>query len=315
MAKELDVIVLSWNRPKRTQSLLRNLLSQIGVTLEIFVVDQGSDSEAVEMLRGFQSRKLIQLIELGENKGVAEGRNIGIQRGEREIVVEIDNDALFQKPDALTTVAGEFERDSELGALSFRILDAKSGQDERKSWCFPRQLWSQREQGFLASRYSGCGHALRRSAVLGTNLYDPRLFFYWEELDLSYQLIQSGYKIRYEPAVVVEHYRSSEMRSQWAENRFYFLVRNALYLGYKYRQDLKELIGLSLGYLIKGLYNGIPIQTIRGIVAARSMAGSLQERERIELNDLARSYIQEHDRRHRGGILRRIRNEVLERLE
>ena len=42
---------------------------------------------------------------------------------------------------------------------------------------------------------SGAAAALRRQALEQTHYYEDRLFFFWEEVDLSYQLIELGWTI------------------------------------------------------------------------------------------------------------------------
>ncbi len=309
----IDVVILSYNRVQFTVEAIQSVKQQKGVSPLIWLVDQGSNDECLGTLRGLASSDpSIELIENGYNTGVAKGRNIGMYRGAAEIIVSIDNDAVLADDHTLERVAVRFKEDALLGAIGFKIENFFTGQYDRMSWAYPRGLFERRDEVFLATRYCGAGHALRRSALQKTNFYDEMLFFYWEELDLSYQLIDAGYKIIYDPQIVVRHKVSPEQRTDWRDKRYYYLVRNAIYLDYKYLRSTKRILMLSVSYGIKGLYNGTFKQALHGVVDAWRMTRQLPGTIPLGMN--AKRYIQEHDFKHRGNLWKRFRQEVLERL-
>lgn len=309
----IDVVVLSYNRLELTIQTIESINQQKDISPLIWLVDQGSDTECLIPLRALaDNTPNIALIENGYNMGVAKGRNIGMRPGKSEVVVSLDNDAVFADDTTLQRLVERFAGDASLGAIGFKIQDYFTGQYDRGSWAYPRSLFDRRNETFLTTRFCGAGHALRRSALEKTELYDEALFFYWEELDLSYQLIESGYKVIYDPEFVVRHKVSSEQRTHWAGKRYYYLVRNAVYLDYKYFRSYKRVLMLSSGYLLKGAYNRTLKQAISAVVDAWKMT----RRQALPkpLGAEARRYITEHDFKHRGSVWQRIRQEVLERL-
>jgi GT2 family glycosyltransferase len=250
------------------------------------------------------------LHECGHNLGVAEGRNIGMSLGSAKYIVCLDNDAALITENALGYVSASFNNDATLAAIGFKIVDSETGRDEIASWGYARSLLAKSNEGFVTTRYVGAGHALRRSALEKTVGYDKELFFYWEELDLAYQLINLGYRIVYDPAVVVQHRASFELRAHWYDVRYYYHVRNALYLEDKYFHSPFRLISQATGYLAKGIYNGLSGQAARGVLDAIRMIGHTSENRRIRLSNEALTYIWEHDIRYRGNVYQRIRDEV-----
>ncbi|MBI2028381.1 MAG: glycosyltransferase family 2 protein [Candidatus Levybacteria bacterium] len=103
------------------------------------------------------------------------------------------------------------------------------------------------------------------------SLYNP---FYWEDIDLSYRALKSGYKIAFEPRSVVIHrhekgaikkrYSESEVKTIAYRNQFIFVWKNAtdlelqfshmLWLPYHFARalvsgDLNFLIGFCLAIL------------------------------------------------------------------
>jgi GT2 family glycosyltransferase len=310
----VDVVILSWNRRDLMLETIANVRAQSGVDKAIWIVDQGSDDGTLAALRPLHEQGEIHLVELGQNWGVAEGRNQGNNRGTAGVIVSLDNDAVFEREDALFQAVAAFDADPQLGALGFRIKNFYTGKDDRLNWGYARQLWDRRARPFTATRFAGCGHAIRRSAWTQTHGYDPKLFFFWEELDLSYQLIALGYHIRYEPAIVVRHKVSPEIRTNWRDKRYYYLVRNALYLNYKYFRSWCQVALMAGGYLLKGAYNGLWSQPACAIRDARRMINELDPAQHVILSQAARTYLWEHDARYRGNFWERLRQNVFVQL-
>jgi GT2 family glycosyltransferase len=311
----VDVVILSWNRLDLTLQSINSVRNQKEATPRVWIVDQGSEQDCLQALRDLsENDRAVSLHECGHNTGVAEGRNTGIALGSAECVVCLDNDAVLISETALAHAAASFSNDPKLAAIGFRIVDPETGDDELASWGYARSLLSRSDQPFVTTRYVGAGHALRRSAVEETNGYDKQLFFYWEELDLSYQLIDAGYRIVYDPTVIVEHRASLEMRAHWRSTRYYYYVRNAIYLDFKYFRSPFRVVVQVAGYLIKGIYNGLTRQASSGVIDALRMIRRAREQRNARLSEAALAYIREHDLRYRGGLLQRIRDEVLVQL-
>ncbi|MEJ2013704.1 MAG: glycosyltransferase family 2 protein [Anaerolineales bacterium] len=309
----VDVVILSLDRPADTADAIASVAAQQGVQTFLRIVDQGSTAESLEYIRAAIANETnVHLIELGHNVGVAGGRNIGMSLGTADTIISIDNDAVFSGVAALQAVVDRFETDRDLGAVGFKILNYRTREYDRGSWAYPRRLLPRQNESFLTTRFCGAGHAIRRSALRKTNMYDERLFFYWEELDLSYQLISKGYKILYDPSIEVLHKISSEARTAWDGERFYYLVRNALYLEYKYFRSGLRLVPKAGGYLLKGIYNGLADQAIRGIRDSWKMISSADFTSVPALDADARRYLVENEMKYRGPFIQRLREEVFE---
>lgn len=314
-AHSVDIVVLSWNRLDSTLETIESARSQRGVDARVWVVDQGSDQACLDGLRqGIAGADGVVLHELGRNYGVAGGRNRGMALGRAPYIVAIDNDAVFADERTVERAVERFEAEPGLAAIGFRIRNFYTGEDDESSWAYPRQLRSSRNQEFVTTRYCGAAHALRRSAIEETTWYDEALFFYWEEADLSYQLIQAGWRLIYLPDCVVRHKVDPEARTGWQGDRFYYLVRNAVYLDWKYFGSLWRAGTLAVGYQLKGLYNGAGRQAARALRDSGRMIRRRPADRTRRLDERSRAYIRDHDERYRGTLWDRLRNEVFERL-
>ncbi len=311
---DIDIILLSWNRSKMTLETVHNLLEQEGINLKIWIVDQGSREEELQLLK--ESTKQypnVHIAEMGKNTGVPGGRNIGTRLGNAEYTVSIDNDAIFESSDALKRVVEIFEQEPKIAVVSFRIKNFYTGQDDELSWVYPKKLKASRDKSFLTTRFVGCGHAIRRQVFEQAGGYDDDLFFFWEEVDFSYRVINLGYQLVYAPEISVLHKVAPEARVRWEEQRFYFLVRNAIYINLKYNQDFFKVLVIAFGYTVKGFYNFLPLQTLRGVIDGIWMYKKLQLKpigSSLELTESARNYLWEHEIRYRGNLLNRLKTEV-----
>jgi GT2 family glycosyltransferase len=313
--QKLDVVILSWNRTELTLETVESIQNQAGVRPIFWIIDQGSEPECINRLRILEDRhENIHLYESNRNLGVAGGRNLGMRLGKEGFIVCIDNDAIFHSHNELKKAIQRFDNRHDIGAVGFRLINYFTGEDDLDWWVYPKSQWDMRDQGFFTTRFPGGAHVIRREIFEKTRGYDERLFFYWEEVDLSNQIINLGYKIQYDPSIIVLHKTSPEGRVLWTENRYYYYTRNALYLRMKYYRSPKDFLSYSMGYLLKGARNNVTGQAIRGINDAVKMiihSWSIISNDEYRLSDRARKYIAEHEDRYRGNIWQRLKSEVL----
>jgi GT2 family glycosyltransferase len=307
----VDVVVLCLDRIEDTHECIDSVLGQDHPDLRLWVLDQGSGRPMVESLRA-RARDEGFAFDEGGRIGVAAGRNRGYRMGSAPIIVALDNDALLADPGVLTRVARRFGEDRRLGAMAFAVHDYVRGGPDLSSWGYPWPAASHFERGFLAARFCGAGHAVAREAFEATDGYDERLFFFGEELDLCWQLIAAGYEIRYVPDMAVRHKSSPERRLDWAGGRFYYNVRNMIYMSRKYPLGRGLPAAYAAGYLLKGLRNGVAGEAMRGIRDGLRLARELGAHR--PLGDAARAYIERYEYAPRGSAWQRLRHEVLSRF-
>ena len=306
---DADVLILALDRPEETVAAIESALAQQGLRLHVTVLDQGSHPANLEALArhvGFRSD--VTLASLGENIGIAAGRNRAAAMGHGRIIIGLDNDAVFDRPDTLVSAIRAIDADPRLGAIGFRIVVHATGADDLLAWGYPRQLLCRASEVFDSATFVGAGHAIRRAAWEEAGGYDETLFFCWEEFDFCLRAIAFGWNIRYHGDIVVRHKTAPERRLDWAGGRWFLFVRNRLYIARKHRTSWLGLVPRIAAYTAKGLRNGLGTETLRAIGAAVRMQPT---REAVRGQREIRAYLNRVDSRHRGGAWRRIRGEVL----
>ncbi|MHA1344527.1 MAG: glycosyltransferase family 2 protein, partial [Promethearchaeota archaeon] len=164
--------------------------------------------------------------------GVTGGRNFGIKKTKGDILVFIDDAAFLENKNAFQKIHSIFFKDSQIGALSFKIINYYSKKIERKEFPHKNKRLDPDKQ-FETSYFIGAGHAIKKEIFNSIGLYSEDFFYGMEELDLSFKIIDIGYKIYYYPEVIVWHKQSLEGRltekEKWQkilENRIKVSIRN-----------------------------------------------------------------------------------------
>lgn len=314
MSVQIDVIILSWDRVTETIAAIESAAEQEGVAKRVWVVDQGSKPENLDQLRrAIAALPEVHLLELGKNVGVAQGRNIASALGDAPYIVALDNDAIFKDRRTLAGIVGRLDRDPRLGAVAFRILNFFTGRDDAMCWDYPGVPRSMADREFMATRFIGAGHAIRRVAFEGAGGYDGDLFFAGEERDLCYRILNLGYAVRYCPDFAVLHKVDPAARVNWRKGRFYYTVRNVLYTDYKFGAPLWLLSRSAAVLTLKGLRNGCAGQALRGARDAAAMAWRFAHdgnRSSIyRLNGDVRDYIEKTEHRGETPFMDRLRRQ------
>ena len=201
-ADSLPAITLSavtYNSSKWVQGFIDSLVGQNypidKITLHI--VDNGSTDETLKLLSeikaaiGDKFRDFI--ISSRPNNGYGMGNDYVIRQSTDDFVLVSNVDLKFT-PTSLTSVVGFAYRDE--GTVG---------------------SWELRQQPFEHPKYydpvtleaAWSSHAcilFRRSAYLQVGGYEPQIFMYGEDVELSYRLRSHGFALRYVPWATVTHY-------------------------------------------------------------------------------------------------------------
>lgn len=309
---DADVVILALDRAEETIQAIESALSQTGLSRHVFVVDQGSKPANLNRLASVaEGRRDLTLVRLDRNYGVAGGRNRGTALGHGRVIVALDNDAEFADAHTLVRAVRAIDADPSIAAIGFRIVVHATGADDLSSWGYPMSLLPRAGDAFDAVTFVGAGHAIRRAAWDDAEGYDDALFFCWEEFDFCLRAIDRGWQVRYRGDIVIRHKVSTERRFAWSGTRWFYFVRNRLYIGRKWGESWAKLMPRYVGYTLKGLRNGVGLQTFRALPAAIRLSQDVEPRE---LSANARAYLARNDAAHRGSPLDRIRREVISAL-
>jgi len=304
---DVDIIILSLDRLPETQAAIRSAMAQRGVTFHVTVLDQGSDHEALQtLIQTFARSRDLAIYASQNNLGVADGRNLASSLGHGQVIVALDNDAVFQGDWVAARAMRSFRRNPDLGALGFAVLAADGVQPDLGSWGYPMQLLKRFRDRFDTTTFVGAGHAIRRVTWQAAGGYDPAFFFTWEEYDFCLSAIALKWRIRYDGSLAVVHNVSPAARISWNNTRLTYFVRNRLLISRKWGASRLGLLPRIALYVFRGLLSRRMAATLAGIRAAWFAELLPSRRMPVEM----RKYLHLHETRHRGSWLNQLRHEL-----
>jgi N-acetylglucosaminyl-diphospho-decaprenol L-rhamnosyltransferase len=285
---DLAIVIVSWN----TRDLLRDCLASIcancGLDAEICVVDNASTDGSAEMVeREFSQVCVIRSL---RNGGFAYANNLGLKawsldgkadEGVPRYALLLNSDTVIP-PDGLAQMMAFLDAHPEAGAAGPKLIRLDGSLDLacRRSFPTPEVSFyhfSKLSKLFPSSprfaRYdltyldpdeltevdsvNGAFMMVRTEAIRQVGLLDERFFFGGEDLDWAFRIKAAGWKIYYNPAVVVQHVkRASFRRNPQAAYEF----ERAMWLFYRkhYRASTPAWLNalVCLGLALRG---GMPL--------------------------------------------------------
>ena len=144
------------------------------------------------------------------NLSATGGRNLGMEIASGDYLIFIDDDAVWYTQESVGKLLQLFEQNPDCGAIATKSVNPKTQQVIIEELPHPNKPYiSQTERPIEVPYFYGFGYALRASVIEKIGDYPIRYFYYMEEVDLSLRLIDSGYRILYDPLVAVYHYKSA----------------------------------------------------------------------------------------------------------
>lgn len=224
----VSYIIVTRNKKEDLRNALRSVKSQKYRKKELIVVDNNSSDSTSQMVTQFFPDT--KLIVMKTNVGPCRGRNIGIKYSRGEIIIIIDHDAVFVTPDATDVIVRRICSQNDIGAIALKVINFYTKKVDIKS--IPRRDKKVIDEEYECTYFSACGVAIRKDVLDVTGGFPEEFFYYGEELDLSFRIIQAGYKILHLPEASILHKTHPKVRPIWQST--YYTVRNRTWVAFKY---------------------------------------------------------------------------------
>jgi GT2 family glycosyltransferase len=250
---DVSVIIVSYNTRDRLRACLRSIEQSLDrPSIEVFVVDNASADGSADMVA--QEAPWVMLVRSPVNGGYAYANNIAIKRARGRSLLLLNPDTELEGT-ALRGLLADLDAHPDVGAVGPKLVREDGSLDLACRRTFPTpsvsfyrmaglsRLFSRsRRFGRYNMTYldpdeeadvdalSGACMLARREAVEHAGLLDERFFMYGEDLDWALRIKSAGWRIRYNPKVVVLHHKgeASRQSSERATVAFY----EAMYLFY-----------------------------------------------------------------------------------
>ena len=232
---KLSIVIVNYNVRYFLEQCLFSVTKAVqNMESEIFVVDNSSVDDSVEMVREKFPGAL--LIVNKKNIGFAKANNQAIKRAKGEYILLLNPDTVVED-DTFEKVVAFMDAHPDAGGLGVKMVDG-SGKflPESKrglptpstafykifglSALFPHsKRFSKYHLGYLdedeihqVDILAGAFMLLRKSVLDEIGLLDEDFFMYGEDIDLSYRITQAGYHNYYFPQARIIHYKGESTK-------------------------------------------------------------------------------------------------------
>ena len=234
----LSIIIVNYNVKYYLEQCLEAVRRAAqGLQVEVFVVDNLSTDGSIDYLRGRFPE--VTFVENRENVGFSRANNQAIRMSQGRYVLLLNPDTIVAE-DTLARFVAFMEAHPEAGGAGAYMLnvDGTFAPESRRglptpfvAMCKMTGLAALFPKSRLLGRYymryldenevneieviSGAYMMLRREALDKVGLLDEDFFMYGEDIDLSYRILQGGYKNYFLPARMLHYKGESTVKSSY----------------------------------------------------------------------------------------------------
>lgn len=237
---DLSIIIVNYNVRHFLEQCLHSVrqgiekLNETELQAEVFVVDNNSVDGSVGEIR--QKFPDVRIIENRENAGYSKANNQAIARSSGRYVLLLNPDTVVEEVTFLRCIKF-MDSHPEAGALGVKMINGKGAFLPESKRAFPTPEVSFYKMFGLTSLFPGSRrfgryylgyldndqtHAvdvlagafmfLRKETLEKTGYLDETFFMYGEDIDLSFRIVQAGYRNYYFPGTTIIHYKGESTK-------------------------------------------------------------------------------------------------------
>jgi GT2 family glycosyltransferase len=283
---KISIVIPNFNGESLLKKNLPRVIESISSwenQIEFIITDDCSQDDSLNIAGEFlasikKDNFSFKILKNEKNLGFSANVNKGVAEATGEILILLNTDIIPEKGFLEPLLSGlKDENVFAVGCMDKSIEDGKIVTRGRGigEWKKGLLIHSKGENNKSNTLWVSCGSGAFKSEIwkkLGglDNLYNP---FYWEDIDLSYRALKSGYKILFENRSVVLHehekgaikskYSAFKVKTVAYRNQFIFAWKNAtdftlrlselIYMPYHL---LRALLRLDIAFFI-GFFNAL----------------------------------------------------------
>jgi GT2 family glycosyltransferase len=241
----LSVIIVNYNVEYFLEQCLNSVVNALnGIDSEIFVVDNNSLDNSVEMVR--TKFPTVKCIENKKNVGFSKANNQAIELSNSKYILLLNPDTVVEES-TFVKVVDFMESHPDAGALGVRMVDGKGRflPESKRGLPTPEVAFykifglsrlfrkspkfNRYHLGFLdefknheVDILSGAFMLMRSDAIQKVGLLDETFFMYGEDIDLSYRIQLGGWKNYYCSDTTIIHYKGESTKKSSVNYVFVF---------------------------------------------------------------------------------------------
>ena len=279
---KLSVIIVSYNVKHYLEQCLRSVFKAANTStpLEVFVVDNAShDNSPAHIEQKFPQAQYpnLHIIKNARNVGFGKANNQAIAKATGEYILFLNPDTILTE-DTLRDAIEHADKHPSMGGLGTMMLyaDGKFANESRRGLPTPwtalckmsglcalmpkSKIFGKYYMGYLSKEtpaeieiISGAFFLARRSALDKTGFFDEKFFMYGEDIDLSYRLLQKGYKNHYIPSPIIHYKGESTQKSTFRYVHIFYTAMLIFFKKHYGKYGLLLSLPINIAIIFKAL--------------------------------------------------------------
>ena len=237
MSPDISYIVVCFNSEKYILKCINSILNQSHKNNEIILVDNNSTDNTISLVKDLCVKNNIKLISNSTNLGYGNAITMAIEKTKGEFLAILNADS-FLDTNWASNLLKIFRSDEKIMSASGKVLFPNGELQSSGGMMDKYGAVVQREGKIFNSRkmndksfffYNDGSSFMIRQKILQEISFDPNLFLYYEDVDLSWKIRMLKYKIAYVPEAISYHDMGQSIPDMTL-SKFYHITRNRIYV-------------------------------------------------------------------------------------
>ncbi len=278
---KVGVIIVTFNSQKDIGRLLESIIIQNCRDLSVYIVDNNSSDNTLDIVKQYQSQLLINIIFCKTNNGFAKGNNIGIQKALDDDcgLLFILNPDIQLEEKCIHLLTKRILSDEKIGVIGPVVLYGNEENEiiqaygvnvnyktQKKVAPFSDEKWTLNLPDEIYVDFVLGGAMMIRSSVLKiTGLFEEDYFMYNDELDISYRIKNAGFKtLCLRDAIVRHHHDFNKQNKTGYNTMYYYVMRNRFLFFKKFHMYFNLILSVIMEFI------NLPLKVIWSIRRMRN---------------------------------------------
>ena len=223
----VSVVVPVYNTSAFLPKCVQSLMAQTYERIEYIFVNDASTDTSLQMLNQFKQdfpHRILRIISLEENGGLANARNIGRQASTGEYLAFCDSDD-WVEPDMISRcVEAAIKENADIVTFPFFINESTV-----LGFPYPEIVGNVNEMPNNALHYSMCNKMMRTSLINGNGFWATKGVDCWEDLIVTAKAYMTAKKVVALTSPLY-HYRKDNQQSLTSQNHKKILADHLIYV-------------------------------------------------------------------------------------
>lgn len=270
-----SIIIVNWNSGIQLKECVESVKKssfENSILNKVVVVDNDSKDNSLELVEALNFEKL-EIIKNNENLGFGKACNIGAKDSSSDFILFLNPDAMVYE-DTFHKLFDYIEKNDNSDVVVYGVqLIGDDGKVQRTCARFPNlsnflvkvlglnklnskyfetyhlEEWNHNETKQI-DHVIGAFYLIKREIFNSINGFDERYFVYFEDLDLSKRVHDSGYRTIYLSEIQAYH-KGGGTSEQVKALRFFYSTRSSLIYSFKHLGIFKSIIFMFFVYFIE----------------------------------------------------------------